>query len=306
MNKLFGSLTIAAAAFAASPASAQVTFYEAENFAGQPFTANGTVPNFVDRGFNDRARSAVVDPQSAVEICRDINFSGGCTTLNPGRYPTLGEWNGRISSVRPVAAPRAEPVPAAAGRITFYEAEEFEGRSFTFNGAVPNFVARGFNDRAESAVIEGTAVELCVDVNFGGRCTVLQPGRYSSLGEYRNRISSVRPVAAAARRDGAPGPGRGASATLYGGPNLTGRAVVLDREGAADLDRFSGRASSLVVERGYWIFCTQPDFRGECRTFGPGEYRQLPADFDNAISSGRRIANNYPYGGGRPNWEGNR
>ena len=61
MKKLIGGLALAASAFASSNALAAVTFYEAENFAGQPFTAEGNVPNFVTRGFNDRARSAVVE-----------------------------------------------------------------------------------------------------------------------------------------------------------------------------------------------------------------------------------------------------
>ncbi len=305
MNKLIGSLAIAAAALGATAAQGAVTFYEAENFSGQPITVNGTDADLRTRGFNDRARSAVVEG-AAIEVCRDINFSGGCTVFNPGRYATLGEWGARISSIRPVAA-AAPAATAPTGQVTFYEAEDFEGRGFTMSGTVPSLAARGFNDRAESAVVQGAPIELCVDVNFGGRCTVLNPGKYSSLGEYRNRVSSVRPVAAAAPRvpPGAGGGGRGASATLYGGPNLTGRAITLDREGAEDLQGFNGRASSLVVERGYWIFCTQPAYQGECRTFGPGEYRQLPADFDNSISSGRRISNNYPYAN-RPNWEQNR
>ena len=286
----------------AGPGPGRVTFYEAEDFAGRPFTAEGSVPNFVTRGFNDRARSAVVEG-APVEVCRDINFSGGCTVMNPGRYSTLGEWGSKISSIRPVSAPQAGvPAGPGPGRVTFYEAEDFEGRTFTMNGAVPSFVARGFNDRAESAVVEGGPVEVCRDINFGGGCTILSPGRHASLGEYRNRISSVRPAVAAGPREGGPGGGGGPSATLFSGPNLSGRSVVLDREGAADLQGFSERASSLVVARGYWIFCTEPAFRGECRTFGPGEYRQLPPEFDNRIASGRRIANNYPYAG-RPNWE---
>ena len=300
MKKLIGSLAIAASAIAGTAANAAVTFYEAENFSGRPFTADGSVPNFVTQGFNDRARSAVVEG-TPVEVCLDINFSGGCTIFNPGRYPTLGDWAAKISSVRPLAPnPRIETGP---GRVTFYEAEDFEGRGFTPTGAVPSLVARGFNDRAESAVVEGGPVEVCVDVNFGGGCTILNPGRHASLGDYRNRISSVRPVAAAAPRNLPPaGGGRWASATLYSGPNMSGRSVTLDREGASDLQGFNGRASSLTVEKGYWIFCTEPEYRGECRTFGPGEYRQLPPEFDNTISSGRRISNNYPYAT-RPNWD---
>ena len=64
---------------------------------------------------------------------------------------------------------------------------------------------------------------------------------------------------------------------------------------------FNDRAQSLRVERGYWIFCSDAEFRGQCRTFGPGDYQRLPRALDNRISSGRRISERYPYNG-RPNW----
>jgi len=196
--------------------------------------------------------------------------------------------------------------------VTFYETENFGGNRMTMDGAVPNFVNRGFNDRALSAIVEGAPVEVCVDAYFRGGCTVLNPGRYPTLGNLGNQISSVRPAAAPRagydpndREDRRDRGGRGASATLFAGPNMTGRAMHLDREGADDLYNFSDRASSLRVDRGYWIFCSEPQFRGECRTFGPGEYAHLPPGLDNRISSGRRISNNYPYAQ-NPNWEYNR
>jgi hypothetical protein len=64
---------------------------------------------------------------------------------------------------------------------------------------------------------------------------------------------------------------------------------------------FNDRAQSLHVDRGYWIFCSDADFQGTCRTFGPGDYPNLSRGLDNKISSGRRISNEYPYKG-RPNW----
>jgi len=63
---------------------------------------------------------------------------------------------------------------------------------------------------------------------------------------------------------------------------------------------FNDRASSMRVERGYWMFCTDANFMGECRTFGPGDYPQL-AGLSNRISSGRRISNEYPYNA-PPTW----
>jgi hypothetical protein len=65
---------------------------------------------------------------------------------------------------------------------------------------------------------------------------------------------------------------------------------------------FNDRASSLRVESGYWIFSSESEFRGQCRTFGPGDYTSL-AGLNNVISSGRRISNDYPYGE-KPDWQG--
>jgi hypothetical protein len=208
--------------------------------------------------------------------------------------------------LRPLALVAATLAASTAlAGVTFYEAENFGGRRMAFDGVVPNFVDRGYNDRARSAVVEGAAVEVCVDINFSGGCTVLKPGRYPTLGNLGGQISSVRPARGEGRggndRDDRKG-GRWGTATLYGGPNFTGRAVALDREGADDLMNFSDRASSLKVQRGYWIFCNEPQFKGECRTFGPGDYAQLPRSLDNRISSGRRISNAYPYGTNNPNW----
>jgi hypothetical protein len=194
---------------------------------------------------------------------------------------------------------------SALASITLFESENFGGRRFTVDGTVPNFAERGYNDRGLSAVVEGTAVEVCIDAHFSGGCTILQPGRYPTLGNMSNQISSVRPVRVEPVAGDRARGGRGAQATLYGGPNFTGRAIPLDREGASDLYNFNERASSLRVDRGYWIFCSEPQFRGECRTFGPGDYAQLPPGLDNRISSGRRISNNYPYAQ-NPNWEFNR
>lgn len=207
-----------------------------------------------------------------------------------------------------IAAATLAASSAMAG-VTFYEGENFGGRPIAMNGTVANFVERGFNDRARSAVVEGASVEVCMDINFNGGCTVLNPGRYPTLGNLDGQISSVRPAREQRgghdQRDQGRQGGRYASATLFSGPNMTGRAITIDREGSSDMQNFNDKASSLRVERGYWIFCTEVDFRGACRTFGPGDYAQLPRGMDNRISSGRRISNNYPYAN-NPNWESNR
>jgi len=200
---------------------------------------------------------------------------------------------------------------AAADRITFYSDDNYGGRQFTADQPVSNFSRNGFNDRVNSAVVHEGRWEICVDADFRGGCAILAPGAYPNLGAYANRISSVRPLEAQ-YSDARPGPNyqprpddryrtREARATLYEGPNLSGRAFPIN-ETVANLVRtgFNDRASSLRVESGYWIFCSDSEFRGECRTFGPGDYASLPG-LNNSISSGRRISNTYPYGE-RPDW----
>lgn len=82
----------------------------------------------------------------------------------------------------------------AAAQATFYENEDFQGRSFTSQNRVENFQRFGFNDRASSVVVLGKRQEVCEDAQFGGRCVVLRPGRYPSLAAMglNDRVSSVR------------------------------------------------------------------------------------------------------------------
>ena len=84
----------------------------------------------------------------------------------------------------------------AVAQITFYEHGNFEGRSFTTDKMVGNFVRVGFNDRASSVVVVGERWEVCEDVRFNGRCIVLRPGSYPSLDRMgmNDRISSARMV----------------------------------------------------------------------------------------------------------------
>ena len=193
---------------------------------------------------------------------------------------------------------------AAAESITFYEGDNYRGRQFTADRPVTNFGNNGFNDGVHSAVVHEGRWEICVDADFNGGCGVLAPGAYPNLGAYAGRISSVRPIDErySSNRANDRNRYREARATLYEGPNLSGRSYPLN-DPMPNLGRtgFNDRASSLRVESGYWIFCSESEFRGECRTFGPGEYASLPG-LNNVISSGRRISNDYPYGD-RPDWQ---
>ena len=88
---------------AAGPASAQVTLYENSDFGGRTLSTQRAVRNLADRGFNDRASSAVVT-RDRWEVCSDSNFGGRCVVLRQGNYPSLSAMgmNDRVSSVRQI------------------------------------------------------------------------------------------------------------------------------------------------------------------------------------------------------------
>jgi uncharacterized protein YcfJ len=84
----------------------------------------------------------------------------------------------------------------AVGQVTFYSRDGFRGEAFTADREVRNMERTGFNDRAQSAVVQGGSWQVCEDARFEGRCAVLQPGEYPSLSDMGlgREISSVRAV----------------------------------------------------------------------------------------------------------------
>lgn len=104
MNARMKMVLAVAAVCLAAQASAQVTFYEREGFAGRSFTATEATENLWGAGFNDRASSLEVFG-ARWEICDDAGFAGRCVVLRPGRYPSLDAMgmSNRVSSTRPVS-----------------------------------------------------------------------------------------------------------------------------------------------------------------------------------------------------------
>jgi uncharacterized protein YcfJ len=84
----------------------------------------------------------------------------------------------------------------ASAQVTLYSRDGFRGEQFTANGTVRNLERLGFNDRANSVVVNGGNWQACEDANFAGRCVILQPGEYPTLDRIglENEISSIRPV----------------------------------------------------------------------------------------------------------------
>lgn len=160
------------------------------------------VNNLNRNQFNDRASSVVV-AGGPWELCENNRFRGRCVVLQPGQYPSMRTMglNDRVTSVRLAENTAPAVIPS---KITIYENEGFTGRTLVSNDAVDNFDRNRFNDRASSVVVVGGPWELCENVQFGGRCVVLQPGQYPSLATtgLNDRVSSARAVSQDARNDG--------------------------------------------------------------------------------------------------------
>lgn len=202
----------------------------------------------------------------------------------------------------------------SATELILFEHDNFNGRRFPIQGLVQNLANEGFNDKTSSVVVSGGVWQLCDDAYFRGKCITLRAGEYPSLRalDMNDRISSVRelsgwgaPPAASSEREGGQGGhwGEGVRLVLYEHRHFAGRSLAVSQHALRNLVEagFNDRASSLRVEQGYWMLCSDADFQGECATFGPGEYPQLPAELNNRVSSARRIAQRYPYNH-NPSW----
>lgn len=292
---LFAAAALALPVFA----GAQITLYGQEGLRGRAFTFEESVVNLEGSRMNDRASSVSVR-NGSWQACSEPSYRGDCVTLGPGDYPSLralGLQN-RISSIRDLG--RGGGARPGAPSIVLYDEPNFLGRSIRVEGIVDSL--ERFNDRARSMIVYSGEWELCQHDRFRGDCMVFREGQHAHLGPLSGDVSSLRPLAPVTLPV-EPGPGeiggwgRGARAVLYSGTGFRGRSIVVNDNIVDNLQGsgFNDRVSSLRIERGYWLFCSDAHFNGACRTFGPGDYPELPAALNDRISSGRRIHNVYPY-----------
>jgi Beta/Gamma crystallin len=172
-----------------------VQVFDRQDFSGFLANIDHATPNFDPLGYNDRIASIIVR-RGVWEFCTDGGYRGSCHTFGPGEYPHLPSGQGdAYSSARPVAPQPAKPQPSAVKwRIQLFDSPDFSGRSMWFEGPANDLERVGFNDRAESIVVERGRWRLCSDANQHGSCREFGPGRYSVLpGELRNKVSSVVP-----------------------------------------------------------------------------------------------------------------
>jgi uncharacterized protein YcfJ len=183
----------------------------------------------------------------------------------------------------------------ALAQVTFYEHDNFQGRSFSTAQQVRNFERAGFNDRASSVVVAGERWEVCENIRFGGRCVVLRTGRYPSLSAMglNDRVSSVKPVARNVRVDEermAPRP-LASQVIFYENEGFQGRTLTAEQdiENLANTG-FNDRASSAVVLGQRWEVCMNSRFSGQCMVLNPGRYGSLASmGMNDRISSVRAL-----------------
>ena len=192
-------------------------------------------------------------------------------------------------------------VTQAAAQVTFYEDDEFNGRSFTTTKPVRNFDRYGFNDPASSAVVKNQRWEVCDSDRFEGNCMVLRPGRYPSLAAMGldDSIASARAIPKNTRVDDdryAPDPAvsQTAQITLYENDRFDGRSISIDKP-VWNFERvgFNDRASSAIVLNERWEVCQGNRFEAPCTVLRPGRYPSLAAmGLNDRISSARTVQDN--------------
>ncbi len=183
----------------------------------------------------------------------------------------------------------------ALAQVTFYEHDNFQGRSFTTAQQVRNFDRAGFNDRASSVTVSGERWEVCEEIRFGGRCVILRTGRYPSLSAMglNDRVSSVKPVARNVRVDEermTPRP-LASQVIFYENEGFQGRTLTADQsvENFGNTG-FNDRASSAVVLGQRWEVCSDSRFSGQCMVLKPGRYGSLASmGMNDRISSVRAV-----------------
>jgi hypothetical protein len=210
-------------------------------------------------------------------------------------------------------------------RIVLFDDINFGGEQRVVDGEVRDFRAIGFNDRVSSIQITGTW-EFCEDADFRGGCITLSRDDRNLVNDgFNDRISSARPVVDRGSSNsgfdprgggsdqrggggfdprGGGGPAqRGGGFDQRGGYDQRGGGVILyqdigfggDSRQVSDTVtdfqglRFNDAVSSIRISSGTWEFCSDANFQGRCMTFDRDVPSLVPMNFNDTISSMRRV-----------------
>ena len=216
------ALVLAASAFSLDASAQQrgrgnygysgITVYEHPDFRGDSVTFRNEVPDLREHALNDRISSLEVDGNQAWEVCRDVNFGGGCRVFQGTIDDLRAEgWNDRISSMRAVGFargnvnrrgvfgnPRGNRINRQS-RLVFYDRPNFRGDARNVLNSAANLGSLG--DRVRSVEVYGGTWELCDGAYRNARCITVTDSipDLRSLG-FRNGVTSAREVNSARSR----------------------------------------------------------------------------------------------------------
>src|SRR4029453_13796693 len=189
-----------------------------------------------------------------------------------------------------VTAPVVTAVPIPTGaRVTLYQHKGHLVRAVELTSSIDSLDRRNFEDSADSAMVSGGVWRLCDSERGRGTCTDFQPGQYDSLGALNGRVRSAYLVAQVQERVATVAvvpPGR---AIVYEFPNFGGAPQVIEYGRAADMawTNFRNPASSVFIESGSWLVCSDIGYQGECRVLEPGAYPYITGM--GGIASARQV-----------------
>ncbi len=119
----------------------RVTLYDQDNFQGNSVVKTSDEGCLAGEGWNDRARSMVIDVIDAVVmVYNDCNYKGRGVHLSPGDY-TQAQLQARGIRTDDIASLSAAP----GVEIHAFEADNFAGREVTLSGDNPCLVDSGLN-----------------------------------------------------------------------------------------------------------------------------------------------------------------
>jgi len=189
------------------------------------------------------------------------------------------------------AAPVVSAVPVPAGpRVVLYQRTGKGVRAIELTASIDDLVSRRFDNSADAAFVSGSLWRLCDGKGGQGPCTDFGPGQYAGLGALDGRITSaylIAPVQESAAVVATVPAGR---AVLYQFPNYGSPSAVVEYGRAPDVNwaNFRAPATSLRIESGTWLVCSEMGYQGECRVLDPGDYPVLTG-LGNGVASARQV-----------------
>ena len=164
--------------------------------------------------------------------------------------------------------------------LIVYDHGNYQGRSLLIKQQNADFRNDYFNDRVESARVEGSCRWLLYEhTNFVGQTAFIYAHNYNSYiswGGSGNRVSSARAL-----------PPAGTDAiVLFQHTNFQGRMLVLygSHHNLPAID-FNDQLSSFIVTGGNWRLYQHTWYGGNSAMYRPGEYASRPGIGNDQLSS---------------------